>query len=117
MSWLTTCDDTNKVVLASEDLADGPFGYLTGTVGISGIADLKQAYRRRTSQSYEYVGVDQATAETFCGANPSTITRDDDNGKTTTFKARMMRDGSGGAYKVVVETEVVYDLFRPVAPP
>lgn len=107
MAWLISCDSNNWIPYEGQDFAD-PFFYLSGTVGMGGVADLKKAYRHRTITGGEYVGVDYTTASNYVSNNPSTTSYS--NGVTTTTRVRYARDGEGGAYKVILETETISDF-------
>jgi len=117
MAWATSCGDGNKIPGRKEDISDGPFGYLTGSSGIGGLSDIKQAYRRRTTENYIYVGVDLAAADAYISEHPShtvytapTTGPSASPGYTTKTRTSRERDGDGGAYRVIVEIEVIYDL-------
>jgi len=110
MAWLSSCSSTNKIDLAKQDFREGPFFWIEGTTGIGGVADLKFAYRRRTVESYEYVGVTLAAADSFIGDNPSTTTYSAANHKTTNFTSRRERMNEASGYKVVCETETIWDI-------
>jgi len=109
MPWLTTCTDTNKI-----ETTGGPWiekrPVLSGSSGIGGIADVKEYRRTHTPVTTEYVGIDYATAVDF-----ATDAIEDDG----VMSARYDRDGEGGAYRVIIESETIgeWALYPPETTP
>lgn len=109
MAWLTSCDSSNLITTQQDSWAE-QMAYITGSGGVGGIAELKFAKRIHTLTVIEYVGVDKSTAETYVENNPAESSYDEETHIITIVKScRAVRDGDGGAYKVVKETETISD--------
>ena len=116
MSWLTSCSSTNLVETQKDSVCE-QISYIVGATvgGTEFVGSIKTTGRIRTVTTIEYRGVDQATADAYVDSNPagSTYTPAGETvpiGFWTNVKSsRSVRDGEGGAYKVVKETEVIYD--------
>jgi hypothetical protein len=83
MGWLTTANDTNKIVDSYEPLDEQLYNLTT----------LTQYVRHNVLEHYRYVGMTETAAETARAA-----LHDPDNGVT----ASVQRENEGGAYQIVV---------------
>lgn len=112
MGWLTSCDDTNKIVTMPGWSWVEQMSTPSGSVGFGGTATYHQLIRRHVETTYEYVGLTQAAAESYVASNPANdgTYHSGSPGYWARIKeCRPVRDGDGGAYKVIRTDEVIYD--------
>ena len=90
MAWLTTHNDTNKIITAEREIVQ--------TVDFFTVA-----YTRTISEEqYEYVGMTKTAADTCLSAMA-----------VLGYSATLQSENKGGAYKVIV-TEVTYSAWSVV---
>jgi hypothetical protein len=89
MAWLTTYDDTNKIV-DSESERQERISYFFGTPVVYS--------RTITDQTYRYVGMTYAAAQTCVGALAS-----------PTVLCELVRENDAGAYTVRVNSQTIGD--------
>lgn len=109
MAWLTSCGDDNKIETQGDSWLER-ISYLEGSVGIGGTATVGSLKRIHAPLTIEYVGIDLATAKAYVSENPASETYDEATKITTIVKScKWSRDGDGGCYKVIKETETITD--------
>lgn len=104
--WLTSCGESNLIEIQGDSWVERiSYGSISG--GVNSFGTMR---RTHTPKTIEYVGLDINTAKAFASDNPASEKYDEANKVTIITKScRWVRDGDGGSYKVVKETETVTD--------
>lgn len=107
--WIESCSDANMIEINGDSWLE-PISYLTGSGGIGGIASVATMTRTHTPVTIEYVGLSLAAAKQYCADNPADTKYDEEKKITTIVRScKWVRDGDGGCYKVIKETETITD--------